>query len=180
MRTVFLASLLTLTLFLRPSLADDDSRNIAGYGNTVWGMTEDEVLKAEAPRAEKLDKPDKILPAGDIQSIVINNIDVGVRKFRALFTFDAKDRKLKQVTLESVEELNPAGTFAYLEKLLTEKYGSPTYKEQGKSASWKLPNTIIQTTYFNFPLLQKKDSPFFKAVVIYRPAASSADASKNL
>jgi len=39
--------------------AADDPKNIAGYGNTAWGMTPDQVLNAEAPRAERLEKPVK-------------------------------------------------------------------------------------------------------------------------
>ena len=34
--------------------AADDPKNMGGYGKTVWGMTPDEVLSVEAPRAEKL------------------------------------------------------------------------------------------------------------------------------
>ncbi|UZJ39524.1 hypothetical protein OO185_00015 [Prosthecochloris sp. SCSIO W1102] len=36
-----------------------DPKNIAGYGKTTWGMTPNEVVNAEAPRAEKLENPEK-------------------------------------------------------------------------------------------------------------------------
>jgi len=179
-RVVFRVLWLTVAVLARSTLAaEDDPKNIAGYDKTAWGMTEDEVLKAEAPRAEKLDKPEILVdtngrPTGDFRSIVIKEIKVGSEKanFRAIFIFD-KNQKLKQVNLESVNDINPAETMRYVEKLLTEKYGAPTYKQEGKNASWKLPKTSIEIRYFNLPILKA-------AVVIYRPAAFSADASKNL
>jgi hypothetical protein len=41
--------------------------------------------------------------------------------------------------------------------------------------SWKLPNTVIELLYTNFPPILST-----QVYVIYKPAAASADASKNL
>ena len=173
MKTVFFALLLMSTLFGRPILAADDSRNIGGYDKTIWGMSEDDVLRAESPLAEKLDKPEKA-ETGDIRSITIKAIKIASTEFRVMFIFDSKNRKLKQVTLESLNDLDPASTFSSIEKLLTEKYGTPTYKKEGKDVSWKLPKTIISLRYLNVP---PERMPIF---VIYQPVEASIDASKSL
>jgi hypothetical protein len=50
MRIAVVVLQLAVTLFAALLFAaDTDPRNIAGYDKTVWGMSEDEVLAAEAP-----------------------------------------------------------------------------------------------------------------------------------
>jgi hypothetical protein len=163
----------THAFFVRAILAADDPRNIAGYDRTVWGMSEDEVLNAESPLAEKLDKPVKTA-AGDIRSITIKEIKIASTEFRVMFIFDSKNRKLKQVTLEGLSDISPARTFSSIEKLLTEKYGAATYRQEGRNVSWKLPKTLIQLVFVNIP------SVWTQVFVTYQPAEASADASKNL
>ena len=172
MRTLSLALQLALIVFLRSTLAaDDDPRNISGYDNTVWGMTEDEVLQAE-PLAQRLDPPVKTT-AGGIRAVTLKDIRIASDPFTAQFIFDFKDRKLMQVTLESPKPLLSSRIFSDIEKLLTEKYGSPTYKQQGKNVSWKLTKTTIELMFVNLP-------GWVQVFVIYRPVGASADASKNL
>jgi hypothetical protein len=169
-----------LILFVSSLLLADEPRNIAGYDKTVWGMSEDEVLNAESPQAERLDKPVKTAN-GDIGSITIKEIEIASTKFRVLFIFDYESRKLRQVTLESVKDISPARTFSSIEKLLTEKYGPPTYKQEdkykqeNKNVSWKLTKTVIELLYVNIPLAN-----WTQVFVIYKPVGASADASKNL
>ena len=178
MRTVF-ALQLAFILFAHSLLAaDDDPRNIAGYGKTVWGMTEDEVLQAEAPLAQKLDPPVKTA-GGGIRAVTISDIKVGSKAgFSAQFIFDSKDRKLTQVTLESPKlssSRESRDTFSDIEKLLTEKYGSPTYKQEGKNVSWKLTKRTIELMNVNIP-----QAGWVQVYVMYKPVGASADASKNL
>jgi len=132
-KTIVVVLQLVLSLLASTILAADGSGNIAGYGNTVWGITEEEVLKAE-PRAKKVDKP-TTNEASDIISITIDRIEIELTEFQVWFKFDSKHRKLKQVILQSVNDLSPAATFATVEKLLTQKYGAPTYKQAGKNVS---------------------------------------------
>jgi hypothetical protein len=130
--------------------AADDLKNLAGYGKTTWGMTPDEVLNAETPRAEKLEKQDKFI-AG-LSMVTIKEIQIGDTKVRAIFIFDELSHKLRQVILTGAEKKNPkvnALSFSSVEKLLTEKYGPPTYKEEARVASWKLPKTSIDLTHLN-------------------------------
>ena len=175
MRRIFFAFLLTFILFVGPVQADDDPKNIAGYGKTVWGMSEDEVLTAESPRVEKLDKPEKFTIG--IATLSIKEIQIGVAKFRVLFIFNQNDMKLKQVILTSFEKNNPginSNTFSSIEKLLIEKYGAPTYKEERRNASWKLQKTVIDLTHANISGIMTQ------VIVAYKPVESSVDASKNL
>lgn len=110
--------------------AIDDAMNIAGYGKTIWGMTPDEVVNAEAPRAEKLEKPEKYTIGLGI--VKIKEIQIEGTKFSVTFVFDESEKKLQQVILTSAEKKNEkinARSFSSVEKLLTMKYGPPTFKE---------------------------------------------------
>lgn len=175
MRHLFLAAPLALTLLVSLAHADDDPRNIAGYDKTIWGMSVDEVLAAESPRVEKLEKPE-IFKTG-ISPIIINEIQIGVSKFRVLFIFNEKEQKLMQVNLAGYEQNNPginSMAFSSIEKLLSEKYGAPTFKQEGKNVSWKLPKTVIDLTHLNIPGIVSQ------VTISYKPAAASGAASQDL
>jgi hypothetical protein len=171
LRILFIALQLALAFFVGPIQAADDPRNIAGYDKAVWGMSEDEMLKAESPRAEKVDKP--FMSQEGIDSVTIKEIEIGPHKFHATFTFDHKSQKLVRVYLTS-DQKGPfiaSLIFSSIEELLTEKYGAPTYKQESKNASWKLPKTVIDLRYI--PIIGL-------VIVVYRPVEASADASKDL
>ncbi len=99
------AILLVCLLGASNAQAADDPRSIAGYGKTTWGMTTDEVVNAETPRAEKLEKPEKFYTGLGI--VTIKEIQIGVKKFSAIFIFDESGQKLQQVNLTSAEQNNP-------------------------------------------------------------------------
>jgi hypothetical protein len=161
--------ILLLCLFgLNITQAAEDPKNIAGYGKTVWGMTPDQVLNAEAPRAERLEKPVKFKAGLGI--IIIKEVQIAVAKFSALFIFDESGQKLRQVNLTSFEKKNAgisALSFSSIEKFLTEKYGAPIYKEESRVASWKLPKTSIDLRDSNFP------GVLTQVTVSYRPSTAS-------
>jgi hypothetical protein len=160
--------ILLLCLFgLNITQAADDPKNIAGYGKTAWGMTPDQVLNAEAPRAERLEKPLKFKTGLGI--IIIKEVQIGVAKFSAIFIFDESGQKLRQVNLTSFEKKNAgisALSFSSIEKSLTEKYGAPIYKEEGRVASWKMPKTSIDLRHSNFP------GVVTQVTISYRPSAA--------
>ena len=121
--------------------------DLDGYGKTAWGMTEDEVLRAETPRAERRERPG-ILVGGRTATIRIKEIRTQAGKFGADFIFEDSNRRLIQVNLTSLGEKDARASsqaFSVLKKLLTEKYGTPKL-ENGLSevASWKLGKTIIE------------------------------------
>ena len=147
--------------------AADDPKDIAGYGKTAWGMTPDQVLNAEAPRAKRLEKPLNFKAGLGI--IIIKEVQIGVAKFSAIFIFDEPGQKLRQVNLTSFEKKNAgmsALSFSSIEKSLTEQYGSPIYKEEGRVASWKLSKTSIDLRHSNFP------GVLTQVTVSYRPSAA--------
>lgn len=133
-------------VFVGQAQSGDETRDINGYGKTVWGMSADEVLNTEPDRVEKLDKPEKFNMS--VAILGIKEIQIGSNKFRARFLFADKDKKLIQVNLMSFEQNNPginSRIFSSIEQLLTEKYGVPTYKQEKKNASWKLPKDSNRT-----------------------------------
>jgi hypothetical protein len=121
--------------------------DLDGYGRTAWGMTEDEVLSAETPRAERRERPG-IFVGGRTATLRIKELQTLAGKFCADFIFEDSNRRLIQVNLTSLGEkkyrVSPEA-FSVLKKLLTEKYGAPKL-ENGLSevASWKLGRTIIE------------------------------------
>lgn len=164
-----------IAIALTASFAADGPQNILGYGKTSWGMTPDEVMKAENPRALKLEKPEKYSIGLGI--VTIKEIEIGIHKFSVMFIFNVSNNKLKQVNLTSLEKKNSginSLAFSKAEELLTEKYGQPTFKEGNKAVSWKLPKTSIKLSNDHIPGI------FTQVTVIYRTSEASVDASRNL
>ena len=64
--------------------------------------------------------------------------------------------------------------FSSLERMLTEKYGQPTYKKDSVAASWKLEKTVISVKHLYVP------HTFSQVRITYKPAAIAESESKNL
>ena len=62
-----------------------------------------------------------------------------------------------------------------IEKLLTEKYGLPIYKEAKRVVSWKLANTSIDLRHMTLPNLG-----FSQVLVSYKPSTASGKAARDL
>lgn len=138
-------------------------------------MTPDEVINAEAPRAEKLEPSEKFKTGLGLASI--KDIQIGVTKFNATFIFDESGKKLQQTNLTSTEKKNPGVnslSFSFIEKLLTEKYGHPTFKEEARIISWKLPKTSIDLTHINIPGI------ISQLTISYKPVTTSGEAARDL
>lgn len=175
MKKIHMFVFFAFLFFIVPAYAQEDARNIGGYGKTLWGMTEEQVLKTEAPRVEKLATPKKY--KSGTGTLYIPELNIANSRFDAVFIFDEANKKLVEVILASYEEKN-AGvnslTFSSIEKLLTEKYGPPTFKNAGKKISWKLTKTIIELEHLNIPRIVSK------ITISYEPSTASKDASSNL
>ncbi|HIJ96423.1 MAG TPA: hypothetical protein HPP94_11925 [Desulfuromonadales bacterium] len=155
--------------------AADDTNNLRGYGKAVWGMTPNEVIKVEKQRAEKLKQTEKYENLVGI--VTIKEIQIGITKFSAIFLFDESGQKLEQVNLNSFENDSStnAFTFTSVEKLLTEKYGAPTYKKGNASASWKMKHTSI-----NLQLIDLPNANISKVIISYQSSARSKNAVHDL
>lgn len=121
----------------------------AGYGNTQWGMTPDQVVAAENGKA-KIIKPNQYkIGYGKAQS---DNIEISSGIYTVTFIFDNEDR-LIQANLTSNDK-NNAGIaeirYESLSKLLTQKYGEPSFKSSG-SVTWKTADTTIELSKIIIP-----------------------------
>lgn len=151
--------------------AEETPQSLAGYGKTTWGMSPEQVVEAEAPRAEKLTKPE------NLGLVKINNIKIGIYTFNANFIFDEVSMSLNKVNLTLAEDKGAGANpfvFSSLERMLTEKYGQPTYKNDSVEASWKLEKTVISVKHLYVP------HTFSKVLITYKPAAIAESESKNL
>lgn len=154
----------------------DDPKLIEGYGKTKWGMTPDEVVVSEAPRAEKLKKPEKYAD-NTVALVKIHDLQIGATEVTASFFFGESGQKLEQVVLAGIamhSDIANAISFTAIEKLLTEKYGPPTFREAGKTAFWKLPKTSIDLTHSHIPGLVSL------LTITYSPPTSADNTGKNL
>jgi hypothetical protein len=155
----------------------NDSKNISGYGKTSWGMTPEQVLNAE-PRANKLNKY-KEYTDDKLGLLSIDSINLDGEKFKTIFIFD-KTNKLRRVELENENDslgmcLND-NTFSSIEKLLTEKYGIPTFKNPHlendlarDQATWKLTNTTIELIS-----ICRHGGPFSYITIKYKPSINES------
>jgi hypothetical protein len=158
------------------------SAPLLGYGKTTWAMSPDAVMSAESSRAFRLEKPERY--KGAVGLIRIPHLEIASQDFHAEFLFDEKGERLVQVLVKSYEEKNPrvnVGVFRSLEKILTEKYGAPSYKSDlapykvgDHVISWCLGETVIELHYLHI-----SDS-FAMVSVSYIPVAASTVRSQDL
>jgi hypothetical protein len=121
----------------------------AGYGNTSWGMTPNEVIEAENGRA-KIIEP--IRYKSNFGKVRIDNIKIGIDEFTVTFLFDSNDQ-LVQTNLIKDNKNNPSSsklTFDSLHRLLTQKYGEAKFKGNN-SVTWKTNDTTIELSLIIIP-----------------------------
>lgn len=155
--------------------AVENATNIPGYGKTVWGMTVEEVLNSDQERIKRLENPAKFPSSTAYASI--DNIKIGVADFQVYFLFSNEDQRLLQVNLAGKERSNRGiniRTFSTIEQLLTEKYGSPTFKQENKKVLWRFPKTTIELSHLDIPKINTQ------VIVSYKPTAAAVQRSKDL
>lgn len=166
--------LIIISIFSSCSIAAVPN-DVLGYGKTKWSMTEQEVYKAELPNIIKLKKPIKFKRY--YSSMAIKNIRIASQNFEALYLFNSLDGEFSQVNLTGLENKNPLinkNTFNNLEKLLTQKYGEPTYKDENKLVSWAFPSTTIELSHMYIPDIMTN------IIVVYKPSSTSMHETKDL
>ena len=150
-----------------------EPKNICGYGKATWGMTVDEVSKAE-PQAET---PKESMNYTQYDGLLeIKNVDVRSIKFNVIFCFDKTDKKLVAVHFEGLQQQYPeinAESFTTIAQLLTGKYGAPTFTAENK-ASWKLPKTTIELTN------DYMADVITEVFIVYEPTEAKNAESNNL
>lgn len=132
--------LFIFTFLLLPMLAIAKG---VGYGKTEWGMTPSQVVMAENSRRVNFVAPIKYgIGVGKVQ---IENVEVASSFYTVTFIFDNSDH-LIQTNLISNEKKNIGilkGQFASLSQLLTQKYGSPKFKDTD-TVIWQTADTTIK------------------------------------
>jgi hypothetical protein len=131
-------------------------KNMNGWHNARWGMTDVEILKTFDGQAVRLNKAvpyGKYLAAIEINKIEIADIPLSVR-----FLMDTNSMKLARVQLQPINKDkgsngDPSSLlwFTLLEIELTKKYGPPLYKDVKKDHGrtdydvlWYFPDTSIK------------------------------------
>jgi hypothetical protein len=142
MHTFLTCALVLLTILNSTAQVKD----VKGWANLRWGMTEKEVKKALGKDAE-IEKPEE----GDrpyYVGFMVRNIEFDGYKFAAEIQFDRKSKKLAVVNVKAIGNQPVEGQFEALEKALVQKYGQPTYKQGEIEKGWKVMN--LERTW-NFP-----------------------------
>jgi hypothetical protein len=163
------STLLCFVAFVGQAAAADI--DVSGYGAARWGMTPEQVLHSEK-RTVMLDPPVHFSHwEGRAQ---IPSIEIDGQKFKADFLFDQSD-KLAQVNI-SPADMSPIESkheFFSLEKLLTEKYGAPTY-HSGNTVTWRLVSNEVELHIMDVPGVATR------LTVRYRPIQAVKNSTDNL
>jgi len=172
-----LLTFLVLAFVTATSLAalSGDNTSVKGYGDTVFGMTLEQVLAAESSRSIMAITPATVY-AKSFARAEIASVRISAFHFRVVYLFDETSDKLVQVNVTSLEQKNVGiNGMAYtsLEKLLTEKYGPPTYSGKNKT-SWKLTHITVDLQHVLIPGVMTQ------VVVAYRPVSASSNSAKDL
>jgi hypothetical protein len=159
MQGVCILALIAFSFGSEVAKAEDDPKDINGYDKAVWGMTEDEVMKAEAPKIAKLKKRE-IFAGGKTASLGIDEVLIGDITFKGLFLFDDTSHKLVQVNLDYHDETNLGArrAFSATAKLLTDKFGPPSTQDTDETmpeCTWELAKTKISCLAFLEPIKLK-------------------------
>jgi len=136
---------LVLVVCLATAYSIGQEKDIKGWRNAKWGMSEDELLSTFRGEAVRLDKisewPDMFA------SIWIKDYDIAGNNYDVFFQMDKKSKLLKQVLIGGKGKREYSFEFQKLEQMLTEKYGAPSYKTSSNIATkeaWNYPSTIIE------------------------------------
>lgn len=150
----FLIPLTTESAEKRENIPVVASKDINGWGEAKWGMTESEILEIFQGKVAKQER--KYYFADDFADTVINNIEIGEFSAKAEFIMNAKTNKLSAVKLS----LNKKGDnckicYEKLRDLLTAKYGEPPSKDKREydttTSEWIFQRTKIEIHYAIFP-----------------------------
>lgn len=184
-----LLSFTIITSWAENARAVEPGPDVIGWRQAQWGMTEEEVIaafqgEAKAQKeARHLGGTEKLPDSWTMYSNVqIDSVSISTGTFRAEFFFDRISKKLIEVMLSSRTDDHPNLSTLYddLEKMLTEKYGTPTYnnttvspknpiaKTVTKVNSWKLTKTLIELKYLDIEMYGERF--FAQITVVYTSA----------
>jgi hypothetical protein len=153
--------LLASTAFAQ--MSGPDKKDVLGWQETRWGMTQDELFKLFSDSIVKRSQRNFYLkPGGSSErygyvDYVIPEMKVAGDVFEVSFVMDIKTYQLIEVDLSLKDYKKAASTqsivFDKLEELLTQKYGPPTYKNESITSvvnrvrHWAFHTTTIKLDF---------------------------------
>ena len=123
--------------------------DLLGWQNTLWGMTQDEVIEVVNSRTLVECAP---VDYGTLYCPMhIENTKVGPYFFEVSFLFSKKNHLLERVT---VRHTDTPGTpmqvpFSVAMKVLTERFGPPAREGTSNTFIWQFPTTTIKLDMFD-------------------------------
>lgn len=142
------ATIFAGTALARPALAAAAPADLAGWGETRWGMSSDELARVLGPRRARLPAP------LDFKDYVVRDTVPGLRlagrPFVALLQLDRKTERLAQVLLRYRGDFPMLFDFAAVRDLLAKDLGSPTERRAETDNRGSFPSFWIEAAW-TFP-----------------------------
>jgi hypothetical protein len=153
-----LIPLLLLGLLLAPAAVPAQGADLAGWGETRWGMTNADLDALFGPRLQTVDPP--LVYHEATVGRFLPETAFGGFPYRALFQMDAQGR-LQQVLLERRNTQATPAAFQAAADELRDRHGAPTRvcdtPQTGAESSpierervWSLPTTTIHLSFLDY------------------------------
>jgi hypothetical protein len=147
--------------------------DVKGWREARWGMTEEQILSAFKGEAVRLNEPENY--DSWYASVGIPKYDISGEAYFVHFLMGKKSKTLQQVNIIAAEATKEFidNAFTRLEQILTEKYGTPSFrdeKDERKQVIWNYPSTVITLSYMNM-----KSIDFKNLVITYHPPSKDKD-----
>jgi len=141
--------------------AQAQQKDVKGWRDARWGLNEDQLLalfKGEAIRLNEVVEYKEWYAA-----IAIPNYEISDYEYTVHFLMDKKNKTLEQVniiaTSKTLESIYKA--FSQLEKVLREKYGPPSFRNDGETDTrdviWNFPSIIIDLSLMDMKIIHFKN-----------------------
>jgi hypothetical protein len=160
MRTSCTAITLLGFLVVLGGLCNAQPKDVLGWQESRWGMSNEEIVRAFGPRIARLPKGEDFLTWH--ADYVMRHVELEGEVFSVFFQMDNETKKLAQVLvrLDEQESRVPRDEiFAKIETMLIHEYGAPVDKTDHRRSSsidfafldlsrlWRFPTTTIELSY---------------------------------
>ncbi|MGH9967419.1 MAG: hypothetical protein ACREBG_06250 [Pyrinomonadaceae bacterium] len=160
MKEAAVTLLLLSQLFVLNVPCYSQQKDVAGWEQVRWGMSNEDVARVVGARLKKLPKREVFL--GMHVDYVIPEFSLEGEDFTVYFQIDDATNKLSQILIrlnEQKSRLPREKIFNSLESLLAQQYGKPMDKRDDRRSSsidfsfvdltriWKFPTTTIELGY---------------------------------
>lgn len=175
----YLFALLLLVSIVGSAFSQDlKPKDLLGWQDTRWGMTDQELLALPLPFETSPKRNHLLKPGGEERYAYsvryLPNYELAGGKFKVEFFMDIKTDRLVSVYFSPSEHADNVQIinlfFERLDASLTQKYGPPSYKNDAsvggalkRTRQWAFPTSLIElnfqaATYYNALGLEYKPS----------------------